>query len=296
LPLKWFGIYCIKIYENGLDKILGKYNIRDISFFSESSNKIFWGKLYDKKVFIRQMTNNRNNRDRIKFEIDVLKYLSSNNFPCIRLVENIPLIYESNYLFVIFEDIDGIIGWECKNSNYYRACGNLIGQLHSLLDNITLKGKYKIEMAGMESYDFKILQKEIYNNLNKINDKINYGIIHSDLHSGNIIFSNGLYHIIDFGTVNYGYRVIDLLNLAFEINNEGIDVDKNMKLLIEGYLEYSTLGELNEKLIELLILEADISEYEIMKKRKEIDTEYFRKREEKLKNKEPSYRIGRYFA
>jgi Ser/Thr protein kinase RdoA (MazF antagonist) len=278
------------------DKIFGKYNIRNISSFSESSNKIFFGKLYDENIFIRQMENNKNNRSRIKFEIYVLQYLALNNFPCIRLVKNIPLIYANNYIFIIFYGIDGIIGWECKNSNYYKTCGNLIGQLHLLLDNINLKSKYKIKTSEIESNDFRKFQKEIYYKLNKKNSKINYGIIHSDLHSGNIIFSNGFYNIIDFGNVNYGYRVIDLLNLAFEIHHEGTDIDQNMKLLIKGYLEYSSIGEINEELIDLLILDADISEYEILKKRNEIDTEYFRKRKEMLESKEPSYKIGWYFA
>jgi hypothetical protein len=53
---------------------------------------------------------------------------------------------------------------------------------------------------------------------------------------------------------------------AYEINNEGIDIERNMDLLITGYSKHSSFGNVNEEIINLLILEADIFEYEILKK------------------------------
>ena len=280
--------------SNELNKIFSEYNIKNVSTFAESSNKILLGKLNKKNVYIRKMENNENNRNKIEIEINILKHLSCESFPSVKPIENIPLIYFENYFYIVFEGIEGIAGWKCKSNNYYKECGKIIGKLHLLLDQIN--EEYSILSQNIESNDFNELLKEIKKELDNKILKINYGIIHSDLHSGNILLSNEKYYIIDFGSFNYGYRIVDLLNLAYEIFNEGIDVNKNMDILINNYQKYSSIGNINEKIINLLILEADISEYEIMIKRNEMNTNYFKRLKIKLENKEPSFEIGRYFA
>jgi len=146
----------------------------------------------------------------------------SKNFPAVNVGENLPLIYSENCINFVFLGIDGITGWKCKGSNYYEQCGKLIGELHSLLDDKYKKNEYKALTQKVQSHDFNDLLTEIRKELDKKETEINYGLVHSDLHSGNILLSNGDYYIIDFGSLNYGYRVTDLLNLAYEIHYDGV--------------------------------------------------------------------------
>lgn len=60
-------------------------------------------------------------------------------------------------------------------------------------------------------------------------DALNYGLIHADLHSGNIVFNNGLPYPIDFGRCGYGYYLYDMAAALLEL------YPKHRWLLIQGY-------------------------------------------------------------
>nr|WP_243735157.1 phosphotransferase [Paenibacillus turpanensis] len=68
-------------------------------------------------------------------------------------------------------------------------------------------------------------------------DARNYGLIHADLHSGNVVFNNGLPYPIDFGRCGYGYYLYDMAAALLEL------YPKHRRLLIQGYERIVKLGK-----------------------------------------------------
>ncbi|NQX48700.1 phosphotransferase [Paenibacillus tritici] len=63
----------------------------------------------------------------------------------------------------------------------------------------------------------------------------NYGLIHGDLHSGNVVFAEGKPRAIDFGRCGYGFYLYDLAAALLELST------KQRSRLIEGYRSVRTL-------------------------------------------------------
>ncbi|WP_438348487.1 phosphotransferase enzyme family protein [Paenibacillus sp. FA6] len=57
----------------------------------------------------------------------------------------------------------------------------------------------------------------------------NYGLIHGDLHTGNIVFTEDHPYPIDFGRCGYGYYLYDMAGLLLELN------PKQRGMVIQGY-------------------------------------------------------------
>lgn len=60
-------------------------------------------------------------------------------------------------------------------------------------------------------------------------NKDQYGLIHGDLHSGNVVFAGEQPYPIDFGRCGYGYYLYDLAAALLELSPE------QRKRFIEGY-------------------------------------------------------------
>lgn len=75
----------------------------------------------------------------------------------------------------------------------------------------------------------KAIEKIIHQLGSMQRDARNYGLIHADLHSGNIVFNNTLPYPIDFGRCGYGYFLYDMAAALLEL------YPKHRWLLIQGY-------------------------------------------------------------
>lgn len=89
---------------------------------------------------------------------------------------------------------------------------------------------FNAKMSGLERYYSRFLSSEGWDLYQMAAEKIrsdlsamkptkeNYGMIHGDLHSGNIVFSDELPAPIDFGMCGYGYFLYDMAGALLELN------------------------------------------------------------------------------
>ncbi|WP_042169507.1 phosphotransferase enzyme family protein [Paenibacillus gorillae] len=97
------------------------------------------------------------------------------------------------------------------------------------------------EMVKLEQYYSCFLSEEAWGKYQKAAEKVlselavmqqtehNYGLVHGDLHTGNIVFSGDEPRPIDFGRCGYGYYLYDVASTLLEL------YPKHRWALIQGY-------------------------------------------------------------
>ncbi|OAB39049.1 aminoglycoside phosphotransferase [Paenibacillus macquariensis subsp. defensor] len=104
------------------------------------------------------------------------------------------------------------------------------------------------QMAKLERYYTCFLSEEAWESYQAAAEKIvtelgvmhrsdyNYGLIHADLHTGNIVFNSGHSYPIDFGRCGYGYFLYDMAGILLEL------YPKHRWMFIQGYESVRKLG------------------------------------------------------
>lgn len=100
---------------------------------------------------------------------------------------------------------------------------------------------FKREMAKLERYYERFLSEEGWKLYQDAAEKVvsqlttmlpsehNYGLIHADLHTGNMVFRDNQPYPIDFGRCGYGYYLYDMAGTILEL------WPKHRWMLIQGY-------------------------------------------------------------
>ncbi|RPK31716.1 phosphotransferase enzyme family protein [Paenibacillus xylanexedens] len=100
---------------------------------------------------------------------------------------------------------------------------------------------FKREMAKLERYYERFLSEEGWKLYQDAAEKVvsqlttmhpsehNYGLIHADLHTGNMVFEDNQPYPIDFGRCGYGYYLYDMAGTLLEL------WPKHRWMLIQGY-------------------------------------------------------------
>lgn len=83
----------------------------------------------------------------------------------------------------------------------------------------------------------------------------NYGVIHADLHNGNIVFRDDQPYAIDFGRCGYGHHIYDIAQAVMGL------LPHQRKLFIEGYEQVRPLGENTIPTLECFFIMAIIEAY-----------------------------------
>ncbi|WP_169088967.1 phosphotransferase enzyme family protein [Paenibacillus sp. PL91] len=129
--------------------------------------------------------------------------------------------------------------------------GILLAKLHQASQNFELSPNFIRPFWGEESFrkamtrlaqhydrfladtEFQLYQlaaERILSWINKLSkDDESYGLIHGDLHQGNIVFHNGEPHPIDFGRCGFGYFLYDIAHTILGL------YPWQRELLIKGY-------------------------------------------------------------
>lgn len=129
--------------------------------------------------------------------------------------------------------------------------GAMIARLHVASSGYEIPGNFARPHWGISSFEAAVLKLERYyprflsdaswmlyrRAIDKViaqmahfpQNFLTYGLIHADLHSGNIVFNNGFPSPIDFGRCGYGYLLYDLAAIMLELDS------RQRQLLIEGY-------------------------------------------------------------
>lgn len=139
---------------------------------------------------------------------------------------------------------------EFTDSQAYNM-GVLMGRLHAVAKNFNSPPdfvrptwgveSFKRDMAKLERYydrflsegEWKLYQnaaEKVISQLTSMHpNKHNYGLIHADLHTGNMVFKDNQPYPIDFGRCGYGYDLYDMAGNLLEL------WPKHRWMLIQGY-------------------------------------------------------------
>lgn len=150
------------------------------------------------------------------------------------------------------------------------SMGAMMGKLHAAAVDVDVTptfvrphwraSSFEQEITKLERYysrflsgsSWELYQKAIDNIIQQMgsmkpNDQ-NYGLIHADLHSGNIVFHKDEPCPIDFGRAGYGYYLYDMAGALLELN------PAQRKLFIDGYESIRKLDPNYEKDLECFLL------------------------------------------
>lgn len=142
--------------------------------------------------------------------------------------------------------------------------GRLMGKLHEAAVNFIPPSdfvrptwdadSFRRKMNRLKQYHSCFLSPEGWTLYQAAADKIvselsiirpeahNFGLIHADLHPGNIVFNDGMPYPIDFGICGYGYFLYDmagaLVGLHTKPRHAFIEGYKSVRSLDNGYLKH----------------------------------------------------------
>ncbi|GIP23167.1 phosphotransferase enzyme family protein [Paenibacillus sp. J22TS3] len=149
--------------------------------------------------------------------IDVVKPLYINGTDYIEEVND-------DYYFVVFQKVNGVYvtpkDTEIWGGAFFEKWGELMGKIHSASKNYSAKNsrpmwndnKILIELGALE-LNPQLIQKWARYNKEFENlpiSKDNFGLIHGDLHCGNLIVTNSSVYAIDFGDSEYHWFAYDI--------------------------------------------------------------------------------------
>ncbi len=140
----------------------------------------------------------------------------------------------------------------CKNRMYWNASG-LAG------DNPTLGSFENVSAISKDDQKFiNLTRPEIYKKLCEYEKKFPHkmGLIHSDLHFGNLIRTKNDFVPIDFDDCGFGFFAYDLaismLSLENNLNKPLRQLNQFKEQLIEGYCKNSTWTKDEEEVLKYL--------------------------------------------
>ncbi|TDQ33713.1 phosphotransferase enzyme family protein [Aureibacillus halotolerans] len=160
---------------------------------------------------------------------------------------------------------------------HVHSIGVMMGRLHKASVGLTTPPdfvrphwggfSFSQEVMKLERYYSRFLSERSWNlyqeAVNKIiqqldsmqkNDQ-NYGLIHADLHSGNIVFNKETPYPIDFGRCGYGYYLYDLAASLLELE------PRQREILIQGYESEVRLDNDYVRTLEMFFIQFIIENY-----------------------------------
>lgn len=218
-------------------------------------------------------------RNKVLFEIDLLRYLTDRHFPCTAPFPNTHGDYVGAYKgkpYVIFEFVDGD-HLKHPSATQERALIRKVAELHNLtsayrsryekyshcygIDRCRTLARGKAKAIGtlnaknkLKWFESELLKLRLPKSLPK-------GVCHCDFHFSNVLFTNGKFNaLIDFDDANYTFLTFDLVALIdavawsfdhrtwpnFKKGDPILDFRK-ARTIISEYLKYRLLNVVEQK-------------------------------------------------
>ena len=170
-----------------------------------------------------------------------------------------------DYIITAFAWLHGATwAYDARNDQISFNWGKVMGDIHRVLKDYKPMNEYDIQKDIVDSYYWGSFFDElkIYPNIYKIarevldeitalpRDRDSFGIIHSDMHQGNIFIDGNNVSVFDFGDSMYGWFALDIaVSLCHALwwgrkDNEGNDYTNSIiKHFIKGYLSANKLSD-----------------------------------------------------
>ncbi len=168
------------------------------------------------------------------------------------------LFKNKEYKFVLYEFIDG---YEPEENELLENIGELLGQLHRIMDTYTgeLKSRDKeffidryLEVLKIKKYSESKYKKyaDYGHDLWEKVKEMPVGYVHGDFHRGNLLKTKeGSLYLLDFDTSSLAPSIFDIMVMCdqtnyFEFDKQGFTKSqKALKAFIIGYRRYSYISD-----------------------------------------------------
>jgi amicoumacin kinase len=288
--------------EDILNHFLMSYNLMsDVKKLGDFENYVFEVHRCSKPVILRITHSSHRSKDEIYAELDWMNHLHNNKVKC-------PLAYKSteNHLIEEVQAADGsyfyaslfskVPGKSVKikssefNDALFEAWGKVIGQMHSVSKDYLPGKEIKLrpsweeeELLDIET--FVPNEKVIINNTNLLiselkllsRNKENFGLIHSDIHSGNFFYDGESVHVFDFDDCSYHWFASDIaIPLYYSILYGYMDASESIREqfaikflshFMKGYEQYNQPPKGWKEQLPLFFMLRDITLYSVLHKK-----------------------------
>ncbi|MEY4370704.1 MAG: Homoserine kinase [Pseudomonadota bacterium] len=267
-----------KLQHEEVKQFLEQYNINDLKSYQgiiegvENTNYLIKTSQQD---YILTIYEKRVDENDLPFFIKLLSSLSENKFPCPKPIENknnqkINKIKNKNAALVTF--LNGKSKTKVTSEDCFEI-GKVTAQLHEITKKFDIKRKNNLSIESWDAILERTIQQEINLEKSIIEKTKNYlgflkekwpkdlptGIIHADLFTDNIFFTNNkVSGIIDFYFACndfFAYEIAICLNSICFDNNSTFNMTK-AKNFVDGYSSIRKLSDDEKKYLPILSMGA----------------------------------------
>lgn len=253
-----------------LDKAVELFKIDWINKDSAKGfeNFIYTVKKTDIEYVLRFVHSDHRDFNQILAEIEFIDYLHKNGANVAQIIkskrrkisEKITIDDNSYFTATMFEMAPGTyVKKDEVTPHFQKMFGGVVGRLHRLTKNYKPKHKrphwYEDSLFVkakdyLKEEDYFVLDKlnEVVDTIKKLpNDKNSYGLIHTDLHFGNMYYHNGRLMIFDWDDSAYKHFMSDIAIIVFYMFGINYDLDDNQKAeYTSDFFDNFCLGYLEE--------------------------------------------------
>ncbi|MFJ5714690.1 phosphotransferase enzyme family protein [Neobacillus sp. NPDC093127] len=253
--------------------------------------------------FVLRLTHSSHrSKNQIESELDWLNFLSNQKVNVCRALPSIngnyveELVSEDTFFFAcLFKKANGKnVRTEDFNDTLFYQWGKLVGEMNHATKNyqkpvhITKRPEWDEEDLNLiekfvQSDDKEVIEKgkallQQIQELEKNPDS--YGLIHSDVHSGNFFVENGKIEVFDFDDCSYHWFASDIaipiyyavwFKMAFDSKEERSEFAQNFaRQFLKGYYEENYLDPYWIKQLPLFFKLRDLTLYSVFHKKEDL--------------------------
>lgn len=225
---------------------------------------------------LRVSSSNRRSKEELLAEQDWLEYLARadvriNKPKAFRDGERIKEIHLKGKPFLVtqFEKVEGALLTPEVDSHWnikvFREWGRVAGELHKVSKTLNLSTNrqqtiiHKVQKNEDKLYSkLRVRDKKIGENYQKLILEINelpqtehcYGLIHGDLHHGNLLYSGERVYLIDADDFGYSWFAEDIATTLYHVNWHGKSIHPAWTGLVMDFWEAFIEGYASEYAID----------------------------------------------
>jgi amicoumacin kinase len=288
--------------EDILKRFLTSFGLQsEVKKLGDFENYVFEVYLGDEPVILRITHSSHRSKEEINAELDWVNYLNIHRVNCPALLKSI-----NNQILEVQQAIDGSFFYACLfskvpghpvkikseefNEQLFYAWGKEIGKMHAVTKDYQPSHKLSLrptwedeELLDIATYvpnENEIIKntKLLINQLKALTkNKDNFGLIHSDIHSGNFFYDGESIHVFDFDDCSYHWYASDIaiplyysLFYGYKSASKSEQEQFSKKFLthfIKGYEKHHSLPKGWKEQMPLFFMLRDITLYSVLHKK-----------------------------
>lgn len=288
--------------EDILKRFLTSFGLQsEVKKLGDFENYVFEVYFGDGPVILRITHSSHRSKDEIYAELDWMNYLNNQSVNC-------PAVFKSinNQIIEVQQAADGSFFYACLfskvpgnpvkikseefNDQLFYAWGKEIGKMHAVTkdyqpsNELQLRPSWEdeelLDIAAYVPNENEIIKntKLLINQLKALpKNKDTFGLIHSDIHSGNFFYNGESIHVFDFDDCSYHWYASDIaiplyysLLYGYQRESKSEQEQFSNKFLthfIKGYEQHNSLPEGWKEHLPLFFMLRDITLYSVLHKK-----------------------------